>query len=80
MLNLGHTFGHAVEQVTGYIETHLSQEITVEEVAEATASNDMQKFQKPKLLTGCGKLMQTRKHIIFYNKTEKPFCVFSVFF
>lgn len=24
-----------VEQVTGYIETHLSQEITVEEVAEA---------------------------------------------
>ena len=52
----------------------------VEEVAEATASNDMQKLQKPKLLTGCGKLMQTRKHIIFYNKTEKPFCVFSVFF
>ena len=26
-----------VEQVTGYIEIHLSQEITVEEVAEAVA-------------------------------------------
>lgn len=67
----------AVRQAVAEEEAHPA---VVEEVVEATASNDMQKLQKPKLLTGCGKLMQTRKYIIFYNKTEKPFCVFSVFF
>ena len=41
-----------VEQVTGYIETHLSQEITVEEVAEAVHMSKYHFLRKFKEITG----------------------------